>query len=105
LSSMASSIFRFLFFLLLLSPLNILAAEVPQTLHHTNLLRSIDLTKPYVRDITNLILENIGKRIETDYYVGIPLELAPKLSYLEVKEKKSGASPLFPVELLHEHNS
>src|SRR5438876_1992823 len=73
-------------------------ALIPQSFCHTNLLRTIDLTKPYVRDSTALILENISNSTQTDYYWGIPLDLVPKLSYLEVREKKTDAVELFPVE-------
>ena len=105
-SSMASSIFGVLScLLLLLSPLQAVAVVIPQTLQHTNLLRTIDLTKPYIRDSTALILENVGKVTETEYFWGIPLDLAPNLSYLEVKEKKNGASPLFPIERLPQDDS
>src|SRR5271170_3297375 len=74
------------------------SCSIPQSFHHTNLLRTIDLTKPYIRDSTALILENISNSTQRAYYWGIPLELAPKLSYLEVKEKKTGSTQLFPVE-------
>jgi hypothetical protein len=73
-------------------------ASVPQTFRHANLLRTIDLTKPYIRDSTALILENIGNSPQTEYFWGVPLELAPKLSYLEVREKKTGSTDLFPIE-------
>jgi hypothetical protein len=78
---------------------------IPQNFQHTNLLRTIDLTKPYVRDSTALILENVGDSAQTEYYWGIPAELDSKLSYLEVKEKKSGPTQLFPVERSSEDHS
>lgn len=74
------------------------AITVPQTLRHTNLLRTIDLSKAYVRDSTALILENFSNSTQTIYYWGIPHDLVPKLSYLEAREKKSGVTELFPVE-------
>src|SRR5579859_4199249 len=71
---------------------------IPQVYQHTNLLRTIDLTKPYIRDSTALILENISNATQTEYYWGIPLNLVDHLSFLEVKEKKTGATQLFHVE-------
>jgi oligosaccharyltransferase complex subunit alpha (ribophorin I) len=88
-----------LFFLSLSSSV---AASISQTFQHANLLRTIDLTKPYIRDSTALILENIGNLPQTEYFWGVPLELAPKLSYLEVKEKKAGSIDLFPIERAQE---
>lgn len=87
-----------IFFSLLICLSSSVVASIPQTFQHTNLLRTIDLTKPYVRDSTALILENISNSTQTDYYLGIPVDLVPKLSYFEVKEKKSGSTQLFPVE-------
>ena len=83
--------------LLLCCPISF-AVSIPQTLRHTNLLRTIDLTKPYVRDSTALILENFSNSTQREYFWGIPHEIVPKLSYLEVREKKTGAGDLFPVE-------
>jgi Ribophorin I len=99
---LSSSIQLLLSFLFLLP---VVSAAIPQTLQHTNLLRTLDLTKPYVRDSTALILENISNTTQTEYYWGIPLELVPALSYLEVKEKKSGNADLFPVEPALEDHS
>ena len=73
-------------------------ASIPQVFRHANLLRTIDLTKPYIRDSTAVVVENISNTTQTEYLWGIPLSLAPKMSYLEVKEKKSGVSPNFAVE-------
>jgi len=74
------------------------SASIPQVFHHANLLRTIDLTKPYIRDSTAVVVENISNTTQTEYLWGIPLSLAPKTSYLEVKEKKTGVSPNFAVE-------
>jgi oligosaccharyltransferase complex subunit alpha (ribophorin I) len=91
--------------LLVLSVISSVIASIPQSFQHTNLLRTIDLTKPYIRDSTALILENTSNSTQTEYYWGIPHSLASKLSYLEVKEKKTGSSTLFPVELADEDHS
>ena len=95
-----TSISRALLFVLSLS--SFVIASIPQTFRHANLLRTIDLTKPYIRDSTALILENIGNVPQTEYFWGVPLELASRLSYLEVKEKKTGSTDLFPVERAQE---
>ena len=74
------------------------SASVPQSFRHTNLHRTIDLTKPYIRESTTVVVENISNKTQTEYFWGIPLSLAPKLSYLEVKEKSSCASTNFPIQ-------
>ena len=95
----SSAIFRYVFTTLFLSLCSLAsAASIPQSYQHTNLLRTIDLTKPYIRDSTALILENISNSTQNEYFWGIPIELVPTLSYLEVREKKPGSTHLFPVE-------
>lgn len=88
----------FILLLLCLCLSSSVLASIPQSFHHTNLLRTIDLTKPYIRDSTALILENTSNTTQTHYYWGIPLDLDSRLSYLEVKEKKTGSSQLFPIQ-------
>jgi len=74
------------------------SASIPQSFRHTNLHRTIDLTKPYIRESTTIVLENISNKTQTEFFWGIPLYLVPKLSYLEVKEKSSCASANLPIE-------
>jgi Ribophorin I len=94
------------FLLLYLYSCSVILASVPQSFHITNLLRTIDLTKPYIRDSTALILENISNSTQTEFFWSIPLELILKQSYLEVKEKKTGAATqLFTIELSNEVDS
>ena len=97
-SLFSSSCPLILILLLLCFTSSVVLASIPQSFQHTNLLRTVDLTKPYVRESTALILENISNTTQTEYYWGIPLDFVPKLSYLEVKEKKTGATELFPIE-------
>jgi oligosaccharyltransferase complex subunit alpha (ribophorin I) len=81
-----------------------LASISQSSYQHTNLLRTIDLTKSYLREITALVLENTSNTTQTEYYWGIPHNLVPKLSYLEIKEKKTGATGLFPVEFVQDEH-
>lgn len=94
------------FVLLYLYSCSVVLASVPQSFQITNLLRTIDLTKPYVRDSTALILENISNSTQTEFFWGVPLELVSKQSYLDVKEKKTAAATqVFPIELSNEDDS
>jgi oligosaccharyltransferase complex subunit alpha (ribophorin I) len=93
-----------LLFLVTLSSSSV-TASVPQLFHNTNLLRTIDLTKPYIRDTTAVIIENISNTTQTEYLWGIPLSLASKMSYLEAREKKAGVAPKFAVEKAVEEHS
>ena len=104
-SIVSSSSSLILILLLLCFSSSVVLASIPQTFQHTNLLRTVDLTKPYIRESTALILENISNTTQTEYYWGIPLNLVPKLSYLEVKEKKTDATELFPIDHALEDHS
>ena len=101
---MAFSASVFLVLLVSLASL-VWATSIPQLFQLPNLLRTIDLTKPYLRDSTALVLENISNFTQTDFFWPIPLAVAPKLSYFEVKEKRAGASTLFPVQLVEQDHS
>lgn len=94
-----------LILLVLCSSSSAVLASIPQSFQHTNLLRTVDLTKPYIRESTALILENISNSTQTEYYWGIPLDIVPKLSYLEVKEKRTDATELFSIEPALEDHS
>jgi len=94
----SSTILRYVATALFLSQCSLVSASIPQSYQHTNLLRTIDLTKPYIRDSTALILENISNSTQNEYFLGISIDLIPALSYLEVREKKPGSTNLFPVE-------
>jgi hypothetical protein len=104
-SVVSSSSSLILILLLLCFSSSVVLASIPQSFQHTNLLRTVDLTKPYIRESTALILENTSNTTQTEYYWGIPLDIAPELSYLEVKEKKTGATELFPIERVVEGHS
>ncbi|KAL7266986.1 dolichyl-diphosphooligosaccharide--protein glycosyltransferase subunit 1 [Rhizina undulata] len=73
----------------------------PQVFKNANLLRTIDLTKPYVRETIAIIVENISNEPQAEYYLPVPKDLVPKISYVEAKDKKgSGAAfEVTPVEL------
>jgi len=103
--SVASTFVSSSLVLLLICLSSLVDGAIPQVFQHTNLLRTVDLTKPYIRDTTALILENTSNSTQTEYYWGVPLHLVGELSYLEVKEKKTGATQLFPVEKALEDHS
>ena len=70
----------------------------PQVYKNTNLLRTIDITKGYVRDTVAVIIENTSDSPQTEYYVPVPKEEASAISYFEAKDKKEGT--VFTTELV-----
>lgn len=62
---------------------------------NTNLLRTIDLSKPYEKDVIAVIIENTSKEAQTDYYLPFESNVVDNVSYLEAREK--GGSDGFQV--------
>lgn len=61
----------------------------PQVFKHSNLLRTIDLTRPYARETIAAVVENVSKGPQSEYYLPVSKETLPKVSYVEAKDKKS----------------
>jgi oligosaccharyltransferase complex subunit alpha (ribophorin I) len=59
----------------------------PPVFKNTNLLRNIDLTKPYQREVIAVVVENISKEPQTDYYIPFDKEVAERISYIEARDK------------------
>jgi len=57
----------------------------PQVFKNSNLLRTIDITKPYVRETVAMVIDNISKEPQAEYYVPIPKGIAENISYLEAR--------------------
>jgi oligosaccharyltransferase complex subunit alpha (ribophorin I) len=60
----------------------------PQVWKNTNLLRTIDITKPYIRETIAVIIENTSEEPQADYYVPLAKDTVPHLSYFKAKDKK-----------------
>ena len=57
----------------------------PQVFKNSNLLRTIDITKPYVRETVAMVIDNISKEPQAEYYVPIPKGIVENISYLEAR--------------------
>lgn len=60
----------------------------PQVYQHTNLLRSIDITKPYLREVIAAIVENTSDKPQSEYYLPVPKQDVDKISYIEARDRK-----------------
>jgi oligosaccharyltransferase complex subunit alpha (ribophorin I) len=72
----------------------------PQVFKQSNLLRTIDLTKPYAREIIAAVVENISKQPQSEFYLPVDKATLPKLSYVEARNKKGSGEEFVvtPVE-------
>ena len=67
---------------------------------NVNLLRTINLDKGYVRENINVVIENIDKRPQSEYYIPFPLESISKVGGLDVRDKKDASLPPFRTQLV-----
>ena len=63
----------------------------PQVFKNTNLLRTIDLSKPWTKEIVAIIVENISGEKQSDYFVPFDKDVMGKVSYFEARDKKGSA--------------
>ena len=71
-----------------------------QHFQNVNLLRNINLEKGYVREVVNVVIENIDKKPQSEYYIPFPLESISKVGGLEVRDKKDASLPAFRNQLV-----
>lgn len=60
----------------------------PQVFKNTNLLRTVDLSKPYSREVVAIIVENTSEQPQSEYYVPLDRVQAERVSYVEARNKK-----------------
>jgi len=61
----------------------------PQVFQHANLVRTINLAKEYPRETVNVVVENIDKEAQAEYYIPFELNTIAKVGGLEVKDKNA----------------
>ena len=61
----------------------------PQVFENTNLVRTINLEKGYVRETTNVLITNTDKAPQSDYYVPFEYDLIGKIGGFDARDKKN----------------
>ena len=72
----------------------------PQVFKNTNLLRSINLEKGYVKETINVVIENVDAKEQDVYYLPFKAEAIGNVGGLEVRDKKNSDIPAFLNELV-----
>lgn len=72
----------------------------PQVFQNINLLRNINLEKGYVREVINVVIENIDANPQSEYYLPFKAGLVGKVGGLEVRDKKNPEIPAFKTEIV-----
>ena len=71
----------------------------PQVFKNTNLVRTINLEKGYVKESVNVVIENIDSKPQTEYYIPFAGDVIGKVGGLEVRDKSDASKPAFKVEI------
>jgi oligosaccharyltransferase complex subunit alpha (ribophorin I) len=80
---------------------NILPANFkpPQHFRNVNLVRNINLDKNYPRETINVVIENVDKEAQSDYYLPFEQGRIEKVGGVEVKDKKEPEKGGYRVEV------
>lgn len=62
---------------------------VPQDFKITNLLRTLDLSKPLIREITSAAIQNIASKDVSDYYFPVDQAYEDNLAHITAENRKT----------------
>jgi oligosaccharyltransferase complex subunit alpha (ribophorin I) len=71
----------------------------PQVFENSNLVRNVNLEKHYPRETVNVVIKNVGKEPQSEYYYLFPSAQVGHVGGLEVRDKKDASAGAFKVEL------
>ncbi|KAI9769042.1 MAG: dolichyl-diphosphooligosaccharide--protein glycosyltransferase subunit 1 [Geoglossum umbratile] len=72
----------------------------PQVFRNVNLVRTVNLEKSYPRDTINVIIENVDKESQDEYFLPFESTLLENVGAFEVKDKKNPEKSGFRVEVV-----
>ncbi|KAL4917476.1 Ribophorin I [Aspergillus aurantiobrunneus] len=70
----------------------------PQVFKNVNLVRNTNLEKGYARETINVVVENVDKQPQSDYYLSFPSDVFDRVGGLEVRNKKEAEKGRFDVD-------
>lgn len=71
-----------------------------QVFENVNLVRNINLEKGYVRETTNLVIQNIASDPQSDYYLPFADDVIANVGGIEVRDKKDAERAPYEVALV-----
>lgn len=71
----------------------------PQVFENVNLVRTTNLEKGYVRETINIVVSNVDKNTQSEYYLPFEYDTIGKVGGIEVRDKKDAAKSSFNVKL------
>lgn len=72
----------------------------PQVFRHTNLLRTVDLSKSYIRTTLAAIVENVSEKPQDVYYLPVEKEVLGRVTNIDARDRKGslGKFEVAPVQ-------
>ena len=70
----------------------------PKVFQNVNLVRNTNLDKGYVRETINVVVENVDKEPQSDYYLPFEYDVMGKVGGIEVRDKKNQEKGKFRVD-------
>ena len=70
----------------------------PQVFENVNLVRNTNLDKGYVRETINVVVANVDKKPQSEYYLPFEYNVMSKVGGIEVRDKKNPEKGRFQVE-------
>ena len=70
----------------------------PQSFKNANLVHVISVEKNYVKESINVVIENIDKQPQDEYYLPFTADQMSRLGGIEVKDRKDAKAGIFTVE-------
>jgi len=61
----------------------------PQVFENTNVVRTINLERGYVRETTNVLITNTDKESQSEYYVPFEYDLVGSIGGFDARDKKN----------------
>lgn len=71
--------------------------QPPQVFRNVNLVRTINLEKGYPRETINVVIENVDRQDQMEYYLPLDPAVAAHISAVEARDKKEITKPAFKV--------
>jgi len=72
----------------------------PQVFQHANLVRTVNLVKSYAKETVNVVVENVDKQPQSEYYIPFELGTIARVGGLEVRDKNAPEKRFTDVELV-----
>jgi oligosaccharyltransferase complex subunit alpha (ribophorin I) len=72
----------------------------PQHFRNVNLVRNINLEKNYARETINVVIENVDKAAQSEYYLPFEQDTLGRIGGVEVRDKKEPEKGGFAAEVV-----